>query len=151
MRNPFISGLAAAVIVATPALSAEPIGALDSGHTLAQACRSMERTAQAAGRRTKARVTADAVLCLGYMQAMQNLAVLTDENHQRFLGSCPAADTTLDDLIHVFLDYSRARPDRAEENATIAVIRSFQVAYPCPDIGPTARSSEPSLDSTSKK
>ena len=151
MRHLCLSTLAAAVIVATPALGAEPTGVIDSAHTLAQACRTMERSAQAAGRKTQTRVTADTVLCLGYMQAMQDLAVLTDENRQGLLGSCPAAATTLDDLIHAFLDYSRAHADRPDGNAALAVIRSFQLAYPCPAIGETARTPESSLDLTSTK
>lgn len=151
MRHLCLSTLAAAVIVATPALGAEPIGVIDSARTLAQACRSMQRTAQAAGRKAKTVVSADTVLCLGYMQAMQDLAVLTDENRQGLLGSCPAAATTLDDLIRAFLDYSRSHADRPSQNAALAVIRSFQLAYPCPAIGETARTPESSLDLTSRK
>jgi len=151
MRHLCLSTLAAAVIVATPAIGAEPTGVIDSAHTLAQACRSMQRTAQAAGRKTQTRVMADTVLCLGYMQAMQDLAVLTDENRQGLLGSCPATATSLDDLIHAFLDYSRSHADRPDENAAVAVIRSFQLAYPCPAIDETARTPEPSLDLTSRK
>ena len=148
MRNFCFSSLVAAVIVATPALGAEPLGVINSAHSLALACRSVERPASGQNAKT---VSADAVLCVGYMQAMQDLSVLSNENQQRLLGSCPAATTTLHQLIQAFVDYSRTHPDRGDENAAVTVIRSFQVAYPCPAIGETARASEPSLYPTSRK
>ncbi len=151
MRNCFYSSLAAAVVAATPAFAMEPAGVIESAHALAQACRSVERAMPAAGAKRTTRVPADAVLCVGYMQAMQDLAVLSDENRQRLLGSCPAASTTLRELIQAFLDYSRAHPDRRDENAAVAVVRSFQVAYPCPAIGQTAHAPEPSLYPTRRK
>lgn len=149
MRNRLVFSLAAAVLVATPAFATEPGGVIDSAHSLARACRLVERTPTAGPKAT--RVPADAVVCVGYMQAMQDLAVLSDENRQSLLGSCPAASTTLGELIRAFLDYSRAHPDRADENAAVAVIRSFQVAYPCPLTDQTAHASEPSVYPAGKK
>ncbi len=146
-----VAAVAAVMIVATPAFATEPAGVIESAHTLAKACRLVERALPKAGTTSTRRVSADAVLCVGYMQAMQDLAVLSDVNRQRLLGSCPAATTSLGELIQAFLDYSRGHPDRADENAAVAVIRSFQIAYPCPAIGQTALEPEPSLDATSRK
>lgn len=149
MRNLLLFSLATAVIVATPAFATEPSGVIDSAHGLAHACQLFERMPTAATKAT--RVPADAVVCVGYMQAMQDLAVLSDVNRQRLLGSCPATTTTLGELIRAFLDYSRAHPDRADEKAAVAVIRSFQDAYPCPLSGKTADAPEPSLYPASRK
>jgi Rap1a immunity proteins len=150
MRKLCFPALAAAMILATPASGAQPAGVIDSARTLAQACRSVEREIHAGGRKTKS-VPADAVVCLGYMQAMQDLAVLSDENRQGALGSCPAVTTTLRQLIQAFLRYSRENPDHGEDNAAVAVIRSFQVAYPCPPTGQAAQASEPGLYPANRK
>ena len=149
MRHLLFFGLAAAMIVATPAFATEPSGVIDSAHSLARACRLVERMPTARARAT--RVPADAVMCVGYMQAMQDVAVLSDMNRTRLFGSCPSAETSLGELIRAFLDYSRSHPDRSDEKAAVAVIRSFQDAYPCPLAGQTADAPEPSLYPASRK
>jgi hypothetical protein len=149
MRHLLLFSVAAAVIVATPAFATEPSGVIDSAHSLAHACRLVERMSTAGTKAT--RVPADAVVCVGYMQAMQDFAVLSDENQQRLLGTCPAATTTLGELIRAFLDYFRSHPDRADEKAAVAVIRSFQDAYPCLPTGQTADAPEPSLYPAARK
>jgi hypothetical protein len=142
----YLSALAAAVIVAaTPAFGAEPASVIDSAETLAQACRSVERIVGSRSHKVKAFVTTNALLCLGYMQAMQDVATLVDENRQAVLGSCPDEQTTLIELIQAFLDYYGSHPDGASEKATIAVIKSFRIAYPCPPVGETARQRNLSL------
>lgn len=142
----YLSALAAAVIVAaTPAFGAEPTSVIDSAQTLAQACRSMERIVGSKPRKATAFVTTDMLLCLGYMQAMQDLATVVDDNGQGVLGSCPDERTTLIELIQAFLDYSRSHPDGTSEKAAIAAIRSFRIAYPCPPVDNIPRKRDLSL------
>ena len=52
--------------------------------------------------------TREALVCWGYMNAMQDLSVWVDQNGNRILGSCPSEKVTTLDLIRAFLKYGRS-------------------------------------------
>jgi hypothetical protein len=81
-------GLAATVAFAWSA------GAVENAHELAGYCQSLERGAKGAGRHVYIPGTREALTCWGYMQAMQDLSVLADENGHRIMGACPPEQTT---------------------------------------------------------
>jgi len=66
---------------------------------------------------------------LGYMQAMQDLSVLADEDGRRIMGACPPQRTTLLELIQAFVSYARSH--ELPDNAALAVTRALQEAFPC--------------------
>jgi hypothetical protein len=70
-------GLAATVAFAWSA------GAVENAHELAGYCQSLERGAKGAGRHVYIPSTRETLTCWGYMQAMQDLSVLADENGHR--------------------------------------------------------------------
>src|SRR6516165_8474050 len=59
-----------------------PPGALSTARELAGYCQSLERGAKGAGRHIYIPRTSEALTCWGYMQAMQDLSVLADEEGQ---------------------------------------------------------------------
>ena len=68
---------------------------------------------------------------LGYMQAMQDLSVLADEEGHRIMGACPPEQMTTLQLIQSFVRYARAHRSELQGNAVVAVFRALQEAYPC--------------------
>src|SRR5262245_33197172 len=73
-------GLIAIVIFAWSA------AAVENAHELAGYCQSLEHGAKGAGREIYIPRTREALTCWGYMQAMQDLSVLSDEDGHRIVG-----------------------------------------------------------------
>jgi len=73
----------------------------------------------------------EALTCWGYMQGMQDLSVLADENGRRILGACPPEQMTTLQLIRLFVQYASAHRSELPGNAVVAVFRALGEAYPC--------------------
>jgi hypothetical protein len=91
---------------------------------------SLEQGAKGAGREIYIPRTREALTCWGYMQAMQDLSVLSDENGHRIMGACPPEKATTLQLIQSFVRYARAHRSELAGNAVIAVFRAMREAYP---------------------
>ena len=118
-------GLVATVICAWSA------AAVENAQELAGYCQSLERGAKGAGREIYIPRTREALTCWGYMQAMQDLSVLSDEDGHRIMGACPPEQASTLQLIQSFMRYSRAHRSELPGNAVIAVFRAMREAYPC--------------------
>jgi len=105
--------------------------AIENTDELAGYCQNLERGAKGAGRHIYIPNTREAVTCWGYMQAMQDLSVLADEEGNRIMGACPPETMTTVLLIQLFRRYARAHPGELQGNAAVAVFRALQKAYPC--------------------
>jgi hypothetical protein len=62
--------------------------AVENAHELAGYCQSLERGAKSTGRHIYIPHTQEALTCWGYMQAMQDLSVLADEEGHQIMGAC---------------------------------------------------------------
>ena len=82
----------------------------------------------------------EALTCWGYMQAMQDLSVLADQEGDRIMGACPPEKMTTLLLIQLFGRYARAHPSELQGNAAVAVFRALRKAYPCHSAEATAQS-----------
>ena len=118
-------GLVATVICAWSA------AAVENAQELAGYCQSLEQGAKGAGRHIYIPRTREALTCWGYMQAMQDLSVLADEDGHRFMGACPPEQMTTLQLIHSFVRYAHAHRSELPGNAVMAVFRALREAYPC--------------------
>src|SRR5262245_49815113 len=87
-------------LVATVAF-AWSAAAIENADELAGYCQSLKRGAKGAGRHIYIPGTREALTCWGYMQAMQDLSVLADENGHRTMGACPPEQTTTLQLISI--------------------------------------------------
>jgi len=105
--------------------------AVETARALATYCEKLERGTKGAAPQIRIPNTKEAVLCWGYMQAMQDLSVLAYEDGTRIMGSCPPEQTTVLQLIHAFVTYARSHPDELEGNTALAVFKALQHAYPC--------------------
>jgi hypothetical protein len=110
---------------------ANKAAAIENAGDLASSCHRLERGAKGTGRQIRIPNTKAALLCWGYMQAMQDVSVLTDESGRRLIGSCPPERTTLLRLIRSFSAYARSDSVKLQGNAAVAVIKAFQEAFPC--------------------
>jgi hypothetical protein len=109
-------------LVATVAFAWSEAAAVENARDLAGYCQSLERGARGAG---------EALTCWGYMQAMQDLSVLADEEGHRIMGACPREQTTTLQLIQSFVRYAGAHRTELQGNAVVAVFRALREAYPC--------------------
>src|SRR6266536_4254833 len=113
-------------LVAGLSVSAHATG---SARELVGDCRSLLQAKTGAGEQIRIPFTKKALVCWGYMQAMQDLSVLADEDGSRIMGACPSQRTTLLELIQAFLSYARSH--ELPDNAALAVTRALQEAFPC--------------------
>jgi hypothetical protein len=105
--------------------------AIESPGQLAAYCQKLEKSARGSGESIQIPNTREALLCWGYMQAIQDLSMLADEDGRRLIGSCPPADSRLRDFVRAFLEYEQSHRSDVEPNTLIAVSKALQQAYPC--------------------
>ena len=111
--------------------------AANSTRDLLNDCESLERGKQGSGRLIDIPRTREALVCWGYMNAMQDISIWVDQNGNRILGSCPSEKVTTLDLIRAFLKYGRSYRGELPSNPALAVTMAFQQAFPCDE--PSAR------------
>jgi hypothetical protein len=109
--------------------SSEHAQAAASARDLLNDCQSLEQ--KGTGHLIKIPNTKEALVCWGYMEAMQDLSVWVDENGHRIMGSCPSGQTTVLELIQAFVKYARSQRSQLQGNAALAVMMAFQEAFPC--------------------
>jgi hypothetical protein len=128
-RLPSIIAAIALLVTSEQAQSANPVGDLLNG------CQSLERGKRGTGQMVHIPKNNGALVCWGYMKAMQDLSVWVDENGNKIFGSCPPERTTTLDLIHSFVRYGRSHRRQLPSNAALAVAKAFQQAFPCDENG----------------
>ena len=105
--------------------------AANSTRDLLNGCQSLEHGKRGSGRLIDIPRTREALVCWGYMKAMQDLLVWVDQNGNRILGSCPSETVTTLDLIRAFLRYEHSYRGELPSNPALAVTTAFQQAFPC--------------------
>ena len=117
-------------LVATVAFAWSAV-AIENAHELAGYCQSLERGVKGAGRHIYIPSTRETLTCWGYMQAMQDLSVLADENGHRIMGACPPEQMTTLQLFRLFVRYASTHRSELPGNAVLTVFRALGEAYPC--------------------
>ena len=118
-------------LVVTVAFAWSAAAAVENARELAGYCQSLERGAEGTKRQIYIPRTREALTCWGYMQAMQDLLVLADEDGHRIMGACPPEQTTTLQLIQSFVRYAHAHRSELQGNAVVTVFRALREAYPC--------------------
>jgi hypothetical protein len=121
--------LLALIILLLPSRQAK---AFETARELAAQCQSVTSAAKQRGRDILIPGTKGALQCWGYMQAMQDLSVLSDQSGKRLIGACPSEQTTLLQLTRAFVGYARRHRDDLDNDAVLTVIKALQEAFPCP-------------------
>src|ERR1700730_6136424 len=94
------SGLPSMMVAIAFLVASEHAQAATLARDLLNDCQSLERGKRGTGNQIQIPKTKEALVCWGYMQAMQDLSVWLDENGHKIIGSCPPEGTTLLALIH---------------------------------------------------
>jgi len=131
MKYVLVSLMVLAIVPATP----HQARAIESARELVSSCEELEKGREGAGKEILIPGSGPALLCWGYMQAMQDLSVLVDQRGQRVIGSCPPEQATSIELIQAVLVYARAHPRDLDGNAAALVIQALQAKFPCPPSG----------------
>jgi len=129
-RRPRLISRIRAVLVLVTALAAgrpESAAAFENGHELAKDCHVLKKRVVGIGQQIRIPNRKEALLCWGYIQAMQDLVMLTTPT----IGSCPPKETTTLDLLNSFLRYVRSHPRVLKGNPAVAVLTALHNAYPC--------------------
>ena len=66
------------------------------------------------------------------MSAVQQYSVLADQNGNRLLSACPAADIKTTQIVDVFVKYADTHPDKSNTSAAVAAYNAMADAFPCP-------------------
>ena len=86
---------ALALLVLVAASNWSQAYAVENARALASYCQKLEQGTKGAARDIRIPNTKEALLCWGYMQAVQDLSVLVYEDGARIMGSCPPKQTTV--------------------------------------------------------
>ena len=125
------SGLPSMMVAIAFLVASEHAQAATLARDLLNDCQSLERGKRGTEQYIQIPKTRKALLCWGYMQAMQDLSVLADEEGHRIMGACAPEQTMTLQLIHSFVRYARAHGGELQGNAVVAVFRALREAYPC--------------------
>ena len=117
--------------VAALSASSDRARAIESARDLLDSCQELEKGREGTGKDILIPNSRNALVCWGYMQAMQDLSVLVDQRGRRLIGSCPPEATTSLELLHAFLAYARSHADDLDGNAAAAVVNALQESFPC--------------------
>jgi Rap1a immunity proteins len=127
MRQPTLSLLVSVFVLHTAA----PAVAQTAGEML-HACQTLQRGIRIKGNAAFLPSTAEAQQCWGFMSAVQEYSVLSDQGGTRLLGACPAPDTKTTQIVDVFVKYASSHPDKSDTPAAVAAYNALADAFPCP-------------------
>jgi hypothetical protein len=85
------------VLIVVSYFWSQSAGATDSSPDIVRYCRNLERSTEGRGKQIQIPNTKQALVCWGYMRAMQDMSVLVTPEGRKLIGSCPPEQTTLCD------------------------------------------------------
>jgi Rap1a immunity proteins len=125
MRSIVVISLAAIAWASAPA----PARAQNTNELLGS-CEAVTKAARADARGT-IDIPPAGLPCWYYMAAIQNAAVLVDQDGGRLLGICAPPEATLLDHVRIFVRYARRNQKDASDNAAAVAVAALSEAYPC--------------------
>jgi Rap1a immunity proteins len=113
------------------ALLASSAANAQSGKQMLQACQLLERGMHAEGSTLFLPPGMDIRECWGFMEAVQQYAILADHEGKPLLGACPKPDTTTTSIVRVFVSYALAHPEKLQLPAAAVAYNAMADAFPC--------------------
>jgi hypothetical protein len=71
--------------------------------------------------------------CWGVFTAIQDVIVRGDSDGNRYFSVCSPPESTLSQLIAIFVNYAEKNPQRFHENYFQVAMDSLVEAFPCPE------------------
>src|ERR1700730_5608923 len=127
MRYSIISFITLIVALAI----SSPGRAADRAPRMSDYCQALEKGTKKSGEHLRIPNTKEALLCWGYMEAMQDVSVLVTPEGHRLIGACQPGKTRLLKLIRIFVSHERSIPSDQQGNTAAAVIKALQDSFPC--------------------
>lgn len=124
------AAMIALALVVLPS-SSRPAQAFETARDLATQCKSVDAFALRSERDAYIPGTSAALQCWGYMQAMQDLLVLVDDDGRRIMGVCPSEQTSLLQMTSAFVGYADRHSSDLSNDAALIVVQALKEAFPC--------------------
>jgi hypothetical protein len=113
-------------------LSSRPARAFETARELAAQCQGVDVSVLRSERDAYIPGTSAASQCWGYMQAMQDLLALVDDDGKRIMGVCPNEQTSLLQMTHTFVGYAERHSSDLSNDAALIVVQALKETFPCP-------------------
>ena len=95
-------------------------------------CETLIAGAQVNGDSVRLPQNPDAFVCWGFMSAIQEASALTNSPGScGILGATPPPETTLLQMVRVFVQYARLHPKDLHKRAALVAMLSLREAFPC--------------------
>jgi hypothetical protein len=122
--------IAALTLAQILVLGTTKTGTAMTAEQLLQSCEVLLRDAKFApdGR---VRVPSDGMRCWNYMQAIQDVSVITDEEMQPLLGFCAPPNSTLMQFIRIFVEHARRNTGELHQKGASVAQDALGIAFPC--------------------
>ena len=123
--NRILITIIAICFVLPPTISAQA----NTGTEILQSCELLLRGMRGEGE--KVVVVREGILCWNYMEAVQDVISLGDENSVPLLKACIPSESSLTQLIRIFVAFGQANPAELHKRASVLVMRALWKAFPC--------------------
>jgi Rap1a immunity proteins len=121
-----------ALALAAVSFSSRPAQAFETARELAAQCKGVDVSVLRSERDAHIPGTSAASQCWGYMQAMQDLLALVDDDGKRIMGVCPNEQTSLLQMTHTFVGYAERHSSDLSNDAALIVVQALKETFPCP-------------------
>ena len=101
-----------------------------SAQELLSGCRSVAN-ADVSGEGIRFQQTYQTGICWGTFGAIQKVIVHVDVTRRPFYGVCAPPNSTLSQLVAIFVSYAEKNPQRLHEDGFDIALESLRVAFPC--------------------
>jgi hypothetical protein len=117
--------IAAALLLTAGCDTAQAMSARD----LLNSCDAALRTIKDSGKELS--IAPAGQRCWNYMEAVQDMVALADEDGHRLLGVCVPEDGRTDGLVRAFTKHAHGHPEELETRAAIVVLHGLWAEFPC--------------------
>lgn len=70
-------------------------------------------------------------ICYGAFAAIQQLTTFVDKNQNRLLSICTPSESTLTQMVSIFVKYAKEHPEKGHLPFTSGAILALNEAFPC--------------------
>ncbi|WP_374207864.1 Rap1a/Tai family immunity protein [Bradyrhizobium sp. 190] len=121
------------IVVASSLSFAAPAHSLESANELLSSCERFLAIARIDGNRVSmTRNEPPAFECWGYLGAFQELSAIRHDGEKiPITRACLPAESSLVQLIRVFVSYAQKHPEDLHQRAGLVALEALQAAFPC--------------------
>ena len=107
------------------------VAGAQTGKELLHACELLRRGMHVEGNTVYLPPGSNVVQCWGFIEAVAQYTALTDQDGKPRLNACPGPDTTVTEVLRVFVEYGEAHPEKLDMRAAGVAYEAMTEAFPC--------------------